>query len=233
VTHNVTAQYRDYLLQTTGRAHELATYNVDQTEFFILMEGADVWANWTETAGNGAIASETTSVYAGNIAAKLTAGAGVNTKVAQAITTVAAKEYRLRFWTRGDGTYGGQYGIYDASNSGDITAKTATAITGTAYTQVTKEFTAPASCISVRIDLWCPSTNTGVAYFDAIEVIDIAAGTGTNLLSNGGFETSGARILMETGDKILYEEQTADAATYVLNAQFRDYLLTAEQVDRD
>ena len=30
-----------------------------------------------------------------------------------------------------------------------------------------------------------------------------------------------------------YEEQIDDAATYVLNAQHRDYLLTAEQVDRD
>ena len=82
MTHNVTAQYRDYLLQTTGRTHELATYDVDQTQYFILMESGDY-------------------------------------------------------------------------------------------------------------------------------------------------------VLMETGDKIFYEEQTDDAATYVINAQFRDYLLTAEQVDRD
>jgi len=82
VTHNVKAQYRDYLLQTTGRANELATYDVDQTQYFILMETGDY-------------------------------------------------------------------------------------------------------------------------------------------------------ILMETGDKIYYEESVVDAATYVLNAQFRDYLLTAEQVDRE
>ena len=44
---------------------------------------------------------------------------------------------------------------------------------------------------------------------------------------------SGDYILMETGDKIYYEESVNDAATYVVNAQFRDYLLTAEQVDRD
>lgn len=44
---------------------------------------------------------------------------------------------------------------------------------------------------------------------------------------------SGDYILMETGDKIIYEEAIDDAATYVLNAQFRDYLLTAEQVDRE
>ena len=44
---------------------------------------------------------------------------------------------------------------------------------------------------------------------------------------------AGDYILMETGDKIYYEESVNDAATYVLNAQFRDYLLTAEQVDRE
>ena len=44
---------------------------------------------------------------------------------------------------------------------------------------------------------------------------------------------SGDYILMETGDKIFYEESVNDAATYVVNAQFRDYLLTAEQVDRE
>ena len=44
---------------------------------------------------------------------------------------------------------------------------------------------------------------------------------------------SGDYILMETGDKIYYEEAIDDVATYVINAQFRDYLLTAEQVDRE
>ena len=38
MTHNVTAQYRDYLLQTTGRANELTTVTVDKTEFFMLID---------------------------------------------------------------------------------------------------------------------------------------------------------------------------------------------------
>ena len=44
---------------------------------------------------------------------------------------------------------------------------------------------------------------------------------------------SGDAILMETGDKIIYEEQVDDTATLVVNAQHRDYSVTAEQVDRD
>ncbi len=233
MTHNVTAQFRDYLLQCEGRTHELATYNVDQTEFFILMEGADIWANWTESASNGALAIETTIVHEGNVAAKLTMGASTNTALGQGLTLVAGKKYRLGFFTQGDGTNQARYRLYDEDNRGYIFSNTNTGVSGTAYAAVTKDFTAPAECTSANLILTGAAVDGAVAYFDAVECIDIAAGTGVNLLSNGGFETSGARILMETGDKIFYEEQVADAATYVLNAQFRDYLLTAEQVDRD
>ena len=37
MTHNITAQYRDYLLQCEGRTHELATYDVDLTQYFVLV----------------------------------------------------------------------------------------------------------------------------------------------------------------------------------------------------
>src|SRR3972149_3921648 len=37
--------------------------------------GADVWGSWTETAGDGALANETTLVHGGADAAKSTAGA--------------------------------------------------------------------------------------------------------------------------------------------------------------
>src|SRR3990172_7900670 len=35
--------------------------------------GADIWANWVETAGDGALANETTEVHSGVDAAKMTA----------------------------------------------------------------------------------------------------------------------------------------------------------------
>ena len=37
MANNVTAQYRDYLLQCEGRTNELATIDVDTTEFFLLI----------------------------------------------------------------------------------------------------------------------------------------------------------------------------------------------------
>jgi len=37
VANSITAQFRDYLLQCLGRTNELATYDVDTTEFFLLI----------------------------------------------------------------------------------------------------------------------------------------------------------------------------------------------------
>ena len=105
--------------------------------------GADVFANWTETASDGAIADEGSLVKKGSHACKLTAGASVNTRIGNTgasdrLTVVAETDYKLSVWTRGDGTYSGFYQIYDHSNGANIVAKTTLAVTGTTYTH--KEF---------------------------------------------------------------------------------------------
>ena len=132
--------------------------------------GGDVFGSWVETAGDGAIADEVTEVYSQAHAAKLTAGATANTKLDQNPTVIAETDYRLVFWTRGDGTHEGRYGIYDVTNAADIVAVTATGVTAEDYTEVVVDFTTPAGCTEIRIDLWCPSTNTGIAYFDWVHV---------------------------------------------------------------
>jgi len=137
--------------------------------------GADVFASWTETASDGAIADEGTIVYAGNHAAKLTAGAGVNTIIQQEITTgfTVGKRLKIAFFARGDGDYGGRYQVeyYDGSYH-DLIATTATKITGTTYTYVANSAYIPAGTTKLRITLWCPSTNAGIAYFDYVSVVE-------------------------------------------------------------
>ena len=122
--------------------------------------------DWTENAGTGTVAVETTNVYEGSSAAKLTAGSSADTYLYQDFEVIKGSDYTLSFYTRGDGTYGGRYRVYDVTNSADITATTATGVTGTTYTAVDADFTAPASCTRVRVYFYCPSTNTGIAYFD-------------------------------------------------------------------
>lgn len=133
--------------------------------------GADIWGSWTETVSDGALANETTEVHAGSDACKITAGSSVDTEVEQTFAVVAGRRYRLSMWARGDATYGGRYSVYDESNTADIVAITATGVTAAAYSQVTKDFIAPSGCSSVSVHLWCPSTDTGVCYFDDVSIV--------------------------------------------------------------
>ena len=121
--------------------------------------GAGTFDDWTDNAGTGSIAIETTNVYEGLNAAKLTAGSGTDTYIYQDFPVVKGSDYTLSFYTRGDGTYDGRYRIYDVTNSADIVATSSTGVTGTTYTLVEDDFTAPASCMRVRVYFYCPSTN--------------------------------------------------------------------------
>lgn len=137
--------------------------------------GVDIWASWTESAGDGALANETSLQRTGNDACKATAGSTANTYTKQAVTVIPGKKYKVTFWTRGDGTYGGRYKVYDATGAADILDLRATGITGTSYALVTGMFTAPSGCISAELYLYCPSTDTGVVYFDDVVFAEAGA----------------------------------------------------------
>ena len=137
--------------------------------------GADVFANWTENAGSGAIADEGTLVNSGSHAAKLTQGASLDAYIEQTKTVVAGDTEELRFYTRGDGTNAGRYSIYDVTNSADIVAIITTGVSGTTYTQVVNGFTVPAGCTQIKIRLDAPGVDTGIAYFDDAEVVSKVA----------------------------------------------------------
>jgi hypothetical protein len=132
--------------------------------------GADIWNTWAETAGDGALANETVIVHAGSDAAKITAGATANTKIAQTIAVTAVKPYILNVWARGDGTNSGRYLIYDVTNAANIVAATSLGVTAATWTCVPVSFTTPTSCVSVRIDLMCPAANGGIAYIDDVRL---------------------------------------------------------------
>lgn len=123
------------------------------------------FANWTETVGDGSIVDEGTIVNGGSHAVKITRGTG-SIFMQQDVTVTAGNDYTFSFFTRGDGTYAGRYRIRDVTNAADITALTTTGVTGTTYTQVTDNFTAPAGCTSVRVYLYDTGTNSTSCYFD-------------------------------------------------------------------
>lgn len=130
--------------------------------------GVDIFANWTESAGNGTLTATTLEgeAYAGT-SAKCLAGLSRNTYLYYLATGLTAQqEYRLTFRTRGSGTQPGRYGVYDHSNGAWIKATATTGVAGTDFALVTYEFTTPVGCTAIRIFFYCPDTNAHAAYFD-------------------------------------------------------------------
>lgn len=133
--------------------------------------GADIWAEWDEYVGNGALANETAVVHSGNDAAKLTAGATQNTVIDQLYLTVLPNRvYRFSVWTQGGTPAGaGRYRIM--SISADIIPLTSTGISNTVWTEYVIEFVTPTHCVDLFLYLYCPDTDLDVCYFDDVSIM--------------------------------------------------------------
>ena len=132
--------------------------------------GADVFASWFETAGNGAIAMDSTYKNGGTYSAKLTAGADTLTRLEQYFNATAGLGYTFSFWTRGDGTNAGRYGLWDAFNNNWLVSPTSTGVTGTNFTRVLFTVVAAPATTTIGLVLYCPGVNTGIVWFDDVGV---------------------------------------------------------------
>ena len=132
--------------------------------------GADVFGTWNEIAGDGAIADEGVIVHAGSHAAKLTAGASVDTEAWQPATVTPGRLHKMTIWVRGDGTNAGRYYIKDQTAGETLLPYTSTGVIAETYAQITVYFTAPVGCSIIRVFCACPITVGGIAYFDDISV---------------------------------------------------------------
>ena len=132
----------------------------------------DTFAGWT-SGGTNYRAEATTTSQSGSTAVKIvsTGGQGyINKALANAVTVEANTRYVLSFWTRGDGTYSGQYRVYDAVNASFITASLDTGVAGTTWVKKTLTFTTPAGCTSIWIRLLGNATNGSTVYFDNVSL---------------------------------------------------------------
>lgn len=169
---------------------------------FEILDGPDDFADWNEIfGGSSTVEDETLVVHSGNHAVKFTFVDDVNTYVRQTITVTPQTNYKLTFWTRGDGSVEGRYRVYDISNSKSIIGPVVTGITGTTYTQRAIYFSTPAGCSSIYIFMYAPSF-AGIAYFDDVSVREVTAprkgsfnaltAGSSELGANIGFEIAGA-----------------------------------------
>lgn len=133
--------------------------------------GADVFANWTEVYGlDGLVEDETVLVHSGSHAMKMTSSYLFADDCTQEINVTPGQDYVLSFWTRGDGTAQGRYGVYDVNGGVAIIPLTATGVTGTTYTKVSANFKAPVANSLIRIIFDCSLIHQGVFYLDDVSV---------------------------------------------------------------
>ena len=135
------------------------------------------FANWVKndsTNGNHGTASITSvegEHYSGSKAAKLTADA--TTKYTtdpwlhRDTVLQPSTNYRLTFWSRGDGTNAGMFFIHDKTTNTYITpSDVSTGNATTTWQKVTYDFTTPAGASNVRIFLESSGNIGSVVWFD-------------------------------------------------------------------
>lgn len=134
-------------------------------------------AYWTKSdSTNGlhgvvSITSVSGEYHTGTKAVKLAADTSTlyNTQpwVHKDVTLSPSTNYRLTFWSRGDGTNAGKFFVWDRTTNTYITPDdVSTGNVTTTWQQVTFDFTTPAGASSVRIILESPGTVGSVVYFD-------------------------------------------------------------------
>lgn len=173
-------------------------------------DGDNCFGSWTQTGtwGTSTIGRTTTTneycpaavctTTSSTAALKATYGNTALQTISSAITLVPSQQYTLSFYTRGDATVGGTFGIYDTANSTylastgtDCTsagaALSATAVTSATYTAKSCTFTAPSNATTVTLRFGTP-TATGIAYFDDVSLKPVL--TAGYLKFDGGKSTA-------------------------------------------
>jgi hypothetical protein len=174
--------------------------------------GADVFGTWSESAGSGAIAAETTLIHGGAKACKLTAGAVDNNGISQVVTVTASTLYHMGMWVRGDGTNGSRYDVYDITHSAYIVVNAATGVTAATYTYVEYSFTTPAGCVSISLILKPAAVNGAIVYFDDVSLVKVGAG--------GSVIPKGALVLDYGTSGNGYIESVAQAGAMALSVPY-------------
>lgn len=146
----------------------------------------DTFAGWT-ISGSGGKIELTATARSGNNACKLTAtGAYGNRQISQTVTVVPGATYLLTFWWRGDGTYGPQFYVVDASVSKYIYIAAFYALyTGTTWQFKEYAIRAPVGCTSLKVSWMISHINGGIGYVDDVSLKRLPIGgrvIGTNLI---------------------------------------------------
>ena len=134
------------------------------------------FGTWTETLAGGTITRDNASPHGGSWCMKVVSPASGLPYETQAFTTVGSTRYKFTFWTKGDGTYAGNYTVYDVTNSTYIFNAVSTGVTAATWTQVTVYFTTASNGVSTKINLMGNDSHlNATVYFDDVSVKAVTA----------------------------------------------------------
>lgn len=162
--------------------------------------GADIWSNWTESAGDGSLANETGYTVSGSDACKMTSGASSNTHVYEDFGVTAGYQYRITFYIKGDGDYSARFKVRDNTGAADIIAVTSLDQPSSLYRKKYIYFTAPTGCANAGIYLYCANNDGSIVYFDDIAVVLF------NDIWTGWTETIGTGEIHDEQDYVANDE---------------------------
>ena len=129
------------------------------------MDDASLWL----TRGN----IELTATAHGGSDAVLITGAWTNTQpyIKQEVVSDPLDYHRFSFWSKGDGTNGVAYEIYDVTNGAVIVSGSGT--TEATYTETVDQYYVPASCVLLRVTF--TGVGSSVLYLDDASVLEYGA----------------------------------------------------------
>lgn len=126
--------------------------------------GADVFTFWQELLGNGSVSRDDNGL--GSYCCKLNSGTLQTTEVYQDVNLRPGAQVTLTYSTKGNGVVAGRIGVYDVTHSADVIAVKSTGRTSGSWGELTETFTVPAGCLTIRVRLLCPASNSVDTWFD-------------------------------------------------------------------
>jgi len=134
----------------------------------------DNFASWTEVTAGSEDIQQAGSAQSGDFCVQFDSAAdGNNPIVYQNVACDALTDYRVTYWAKGDGTRQAALRISTSQDAGanyyNITAPEDSGVTGTTWTQVTRDFTTPTSADYIRVNMYGPYLlYVGSAYVDNV-----------------------------------------------------------------
>ena len=189
--------------------------------------GADIWANWTEVAGSGTLANDTSNQHNGSDCASLTTVSTNTCNIHQSVTVTAEKTYLVSYWSKsGHASDSGslRHRVLNASDSDSVIVDSSySGNTTTNWRQTVFQFTTPEDCTSVKLVLLSPASNYTALADDVLitafveRSIDFAAsGTTVDYLAHRNTDRDLTDCMIEEEDNKnqIFDEGSSDWGDY-------------------